>query len=80
MKKLFLLLIPALVLAGDATFKVCNYKTCYDQKLDAKSFQWMEDSNGDRFLRVYLSNGNIVDITGRDLTVEIPKSVKQKNK
>lgn len=78
MKKLFLLLIPALVLAGDATFKVCNYKTCYDQKLEAKSFQWMEDSNGDRFLRVYLSNGSIVDITGRDLTVEIPKSVKPK--
>ena len=78
MKKLFLLLIPALVLAEDATFKVCNYKTCYDQKLEAKSFQWMEDSNGDRFLRVYLSNGSIVDITGRDLTVEIPKSVKPK--
>jgi hypothetical protein len=78
MKKLFILLMPALVLAGDATFKVCNYKTCYDQKLDAKSFQWMEDSNRDRFLRVYLTNGNIVDITGRDLTVEIPKSVKLK--
>ena len=78
MKNILLLLIPAIVLAGDTTFKVCNYKTCYDQKLDTKSFQWMEDSNGDRFLRVYLSNGNIVDITGRDLTVEIPKSVKPK--
>jgi hypothetical protein len=78
MKKYLFMLIPAFVLAGDATFKVCNYKTCYDQKLDAKSFQWMEDSNGDRFLRVYLSNGNIVDITCRDLTVEIPKSVKPK--
>ena len=78
MKKLFLLLIPALVLAGDSTFKVCNYKTCYDQKLEAKSYQWMTDQSGDKFLRVYLTNGTMVDITGRDLTVEIPKTVKPK--
>lgn len=80
MTKILAILIAAAPLAAETqVFKVCNEKTCYEVKLDTKSYEWMRNNDGSRFMRVYAPDGTVVDITGRDLQIET-KSIKKKRK
>ena len=80
MTKILAILIAAAPLAAETqVFKVCNERTCYEVKLDTKSYEWMRNNAGDRFMRVYAPDGTAVDITGRDLQIET-KSIKKKRK
>ena len=80
MTKILAILIAAVPLAAETqVFKVCNEKTCYEVKLDTKSYEWMRNSDGNRFMRVYAQDGTLVDISGRDLQIET-KSIKKKRK
>lgn len=80
MTKILAILIAAAPLAAETqVFKVCNEKTCYEVKLDTKSYEWMRSNDGNRFMRVYAPDGTAVDITGRDLQIET-KSFKRKRK
>lgn len=80
MTKILAILIAAAPLAAETqVFKVCNEKTCYEVKLDTKSYEWMGSNDGNRFMRVYAPDGTAVDITGRDLQIET-KSFKKKRK
>ena len=81
MTKILAILIAAVPLAAETqVFKVCNEKTCYEVKLDTKSYEWMRNNDGNRFMRVYAPDGTAVDdITGRDLQIET-KSIKKKRK
>jgi hypothetical protein len=77
MTKILAILITAAPLAAETqVFKVCNEKTCYEVKLDTKSYEWMRNNDGNRFMRVYAPDGTAVDITGRDLQIET-KSIKK---
>jgi hypothetical protein len=81
MTKILAILIAAVPLAAETRiFKVCNEKTCYDVKLDAKSYEWKRKQDGNRFMRVYAPDGTLVDITGRDLRIEIVSEKKKKHK
>ena len=74
MTKILAILIAAVPLAAETqVFKVCNEKTCYEVKLDTKSYEWMRSNDGNRFMRVYAPDGTTVDITGRDLQIEPAK-------
>lgn len=80
MTKILAILIAAAPLAAETqVFKVCNEKTCYEVKLDTKSYEWMRNGDGRRFMRVYAPDGTVVDITGRDLQIET-KAIKKKRK
>ena len=80
MTKILAILIAAVPLAAETQiFKVCNDKTCYEVKLDAKSYEWKKTANGDRFLRVTKPDGTAVDIGGFRLEIEIPMA-KRKHK
>jgi hypothetical protein len=80
MTKILAILIAAVPLAAETqVFKVCNEKTCYEVKLDTKSYEWMRNNDGNRFMRVYAPDGTTVDISGRDLQIET-KSIKKKRK
>lgn len=80
MTKILAILIAAAPLAAETqVFKVCNEKTCYEVKLDTKSYEWMRSNDGNRFMRVYAPDGTAVDITGRDLQIET-RSLKKKRK
>lgn len=80
MRKILAILIAAAPLAAETqVFKVCNERTCYEVKLDTKSYEWMRNNYGNRFMRVYAPDGTAVDITGRDLQIET-KSIKKKRK
>lgn len=79
MTKLLTILIAAVPIAAEMqTFKVCNDKTCYEVKLDAKSFEWKQAFDGTKFLRVYAPDGTAVDIGGRDLQIETAKKSKKR--
>ena len=80
MTKILAFLIAAIPLAAEThVFKVCNEKTCYEVKLDTKSYEWMKNNDGNRFMRVYAPDGTTVDISGRDLQIET-KALKKKRK
>lgn len=80
MTKILAILIAAAPLAAETqVFKVCNEKTCYEVKLDTKSYEWLRNNDGNRFMRVYAPDGTVVDISGRDLQIET-KSIKKKRK
>lgn len=80
MTKILAILIAAVPLAAETqVFKVCNERTCYEVKLDTKSYEWMRNNDGNRFMRVYAPDGTAVDISGRDLQIET-KSIKRKRK
>lgn len=80
MTKILAILIAAVPLAAETqVFKVCNEKTCYEVKLDTKSYEWLRNNDGNRFMRVYAPDGTAVDISGRDLQIET-KSIKKKRK
>lgn len=80
MTKILAILIAAAPLAAETqVFKVCNERTCYEVKLDTKSYEWMRNNDGNRFMRVYAPDGTVVDITGRDLQIET-RSIKKKRK
>ena len=80
MTKILAFLIAAVPLAAETqVFKVCNEKTCYEVKLDTKSYEWMKNNDGNRFMRVYAPDGTTVDISGRDLQIET-KALKKKRK
>ena len=50
---------------------ICNDKTCYTQILEnVKSWEWKTDNTGNKFVRIYFFNKNVLDITGRELTVK----------
>lgn len=38
-----------------------------------KSWQWMKNADGTKFVRIFTSDGKIIDVTGQDLTVEVQK-------
>ena len=76
----FILLLASVVIAATTTIHVCNDRTCYDQKIEAARYEWMKSFNGERFLRVYKPDGTIVDITGRDLKIELQKTKELKRK
>lgn len=80
MTKILAILIAAVPLAAEThVFKVCNEKTCYEVKLDTKSYEWIRNNDCNLFMRVYAPDGTLVDISGRDLKIET-KSVKKKRK
>lgn len=80
MTKILAILIAAVPLAAEIqVFKVCNERTCYEVKLDTKSYEWMRNNDGNRFMRVYAPDGTAVDISGRDLQIET-KAIKKKRK
>lgn len=80
MTKILAILIAAAPLAAKTQiFKVCNERTCYEVKLDTKSYEWKRSNDGNRFMRVYAPDGTIVDISGRYLQIET-KSFKKKRK
>ena len=67
MKTFFILIlfIAALVPAKPLVFDICYANFCYVQVVeDAKSWQWMTDYTGKKFVRVFLFNKNILDING----------------
>lgn len=74
MKKLMISLsiLASVVFAADKTvFDICNDKTCYTHILEnVKSWKWKTDNAGNKFVRIYLFNKNVLDITGRELTVK----------
>lgn len=76
MKKfLFLILfIAALVPAKPLVFDICYANFCYVQIVDdAKSWQWMTDYTGKKFVRVFLFNRNILDINGHGKEIKARK-------
>ena len=76
MKKfLFLILfIAALVPAKPIVFDICYTNFCYVQVIeDAKSWQWMTDYTGKKFVRVFLFNKNILDINGHGKEIKARK-------
>jgi hypothetical protein len=74
MNKILAILIAAMPIAAETqVFKVCNEKTCYEVKLNARSFEWKKSYDGSKFMRVYAPDGTAVDITGRDLQIETTK-------
>ena len=75
----FILLLSSVVIAATSTIHVCNDRTCFDQKIEAARYEWMKTFNGERFLRVYAPDGSIVDITGRDLKIELRKNKEVKH-
>lgn len=52
--------------------EVCNDRTCYLQIIaDAKSWTWINDFNGKRYIRVYLYNSNkMIDIQATSVKVK----------
>ena len=72
----FILLFAAISFAA-TTIHICNDRTCYEQQIEASKYEWQKTSSGDKFLRVYKPDGTIVDITGRDLKIEMPKKQKE---
>ena len=78
MRKILAILIAAVPLAAETqVFKVCNEKTCYEVKLDTKSYEWKRSNDGNRFLRVTKPDGTAVDISGFSLEIEIPRAKKK---
>ena len=76
MKKfLFLILfIASLVSAKPLVFDICYPSFCYVQVVeDAKSWQWMTDYTGKKFVRVFLFNKNILDINGHGKEIKARK-------
>lgn len=83
--KLRLLILLALLEAPIAyayitIYKICNDRTCYEQKIDTSRYEWNRSTNGEKYLRVYKPDGTLVDITGRDLKIEIVSEKKKKHK
>lgn len=70
----FVLSLAAVAFA--ATIQICNVRTCYEQQIEASRYEWLKTFSGDKFLRVYKPDGTIVDITGSDLKIEMPKKQK----
>ena len=63
------------LLAADQYLKVCNSRTCYTQTVqNMKSWQWMKNADGTKFVRIFTFDGRIIDVSGQDLTVEVQKT------
>lgn len=76
MKKFFVLtlMLVGFAVAKPLTFEICTPTFCYDQTIhDAKSWQWMADFNGRKFVRVYLYGNHILDIDGHGKTIKPKK-------
>lgn len=70
-----LMLAYGTLLAADQYLKICNSRTCYTQTVqNMKSWQWMKNADGTKFVRIFTSDGKIIDVTGQDLTVEVQKT------
>lgn len=67
--------------AESKTMDVCKNGICYEQTVpDFKSFQWLTAQDGTKFVRIYTYDGKLIDIYGRDLTVQIQKDKNLKRK
>lgn len=75
MKKILFALFTLTALAFASkplVLEVCNEKTCYLQIIaDAKSWTWINDFNGKKYIRVYLYGTNrMIDIQATSVKVK----------
>lgn len=60
--------------ADKLTLEVCNPNFCYLQKLEnVKSWKWMTDFTGSKFVRVQFYDKKLLDIKCDNATVNVKK-------
>ena len=76
MKKIVMIvmLLAGIVCAKPLVLDICKPTFCYVQKIEnAKSWQWLTDFNGYKFVRVYLYGNGLIDIPAHNATVKVRK-------
>ena len=68
------LFLATLALAHPLVFEACSPSNSCFQIItpDARSWTWMADYNGSRFIRVYLQSG-LLDIPAKNLSVRLKR-------
>lgn len=67
--------------AENKSLNVCRNGVCYEQQVENfKTYKWLTTQDGTKFVRIYTYDGKLVDIYGRDITIEIQKDKNVKRK
>lgn len=78
---LVLVLCPKHAPAENKSLNVCRNGVCYEQQVENfKTYKWLTTQDGTKFVRIYTYDGKLVDIYGRDITIEIQKDKNVKRK